>query len=58
MAEYVSLFYTRSWQSYLPIEAPFLNLKNIKDLRELDNLLEKELNRNPDNEVTSLMQRR
>ena len=49
--------YTRSWQSYLPVEAPFLNLKNIKDLREFGNLIEKELNRNPDNEVTSLTRR-
>ena len=53
MAEYIALFYgPRFLQSSLPAEAAFLDLKNIRELRELRDLLEEELNRHPENEDT------
>ena len=55
IAEYTALFYgPRFLQSSLPAEAPILDLKNIRDLRELRDLLEEELNRDPENEDTRI----
>ena len=51
MAEFTALFYTpRFLRSSLPAEAPVLDLRNIRDLRELCSYAQEELNKDPDNE--------
>ena len=51
LAEFSALFYTPMFlQSSLAAEAPFLDLKNIQDLRQLVKVCQEELDKDEDNE--------
>ena len=57
MAEYTALYYApRFLQSSLPAEAPIMDLRNIRDIRELRDMAREELNKDPDNRAMRLRQ--
>ena len=57
MTEYTALYYApRFLQSSLPAEAPIMDLRNIRDIRELRDMAREELNKDPDNRAMRLRQ--
>ena len=55
MAEYTTLYYApRFLQSSLPAEAPIMDLRNIRDIRELCDMAREELNKDPDSRTMRL----
>ena len=57
MAEYTTSYYApRFLQSSLPAEAPIMDLRNIRDIRELRDMAREEINKDPDNRTMRLRQ--